>query len=394
MKIREVAVSGFRSLLDVKVTNLGTVNIFFGDNNSGKSNLLDALEILFKVEQKELPVSGFYKSELSNFVDNFSIKDDGSITTSITIRSKIEMDDGDIAKLPIFIDFLNTNSLVVTRSQWLELEVEIEPVSADRVNRELKEAKINSHVMYDSSQAHPVCFFPSLEGKVDPGKRESAVGELIYYLINSFNKVNERSFGETSSFDQETGSYEIFSQQKYKKWLRALIESRGEKYETFKKIQGWFNAKPFTYGNIRPVLSDGEADLIIEDSLGRELIVERLGTGVHQILLLLSEVAARIVEEEVKIFGIEELELNISPHIQRETLIVLTDMVKDPSKSGFGQIFLTSHSPYLCNRDLGELYAVSIDKKNGTVITHGTNAIRKLIKYFEYDKLNLERRAR
>ena len=83
--------------------------------------------------------------------------------------------------------------------------------------------------------------------------------------------------------------------------------------------------------------------MIIVDSFGRELMVERLGAGVNQILLLLSEIFAKVPEGQARIFGIEELELNLSPHMQQETLKVLFDMVSNPSSSGFGQLFLTSH---------------------------------------------------
>jgi len=61
------SIKGFRSLWDVSITDLGTINVFFCENNSGKSNILEALETLFKVEQKELPVSGFYRKHLNTF---------------------------------------------------------------------------------------------------------------------------------------------------------------------------------------------------------------------------------------------------------------------------------------------------------------------------------------
>ena len=72
---------------------------------------------------------------------------------------------------------------------------------------------------------------------------------------------------------------------------------------------------------------------------------------------------------------------------------MLAKMGSTPDTSGLSQIFLTSHSPYLCNRDYVELYTVSIDDATGTKVTHGVEATRKLVKHFKYDDFNLSRRS-
>jgi hypothetical protein len=53
MIIQNIEVKGFRSLSNVKITGFGPVNLFYGENNAGKSNILAALEIAFKVERVE-----------------------------------------------------------------------------------------------------------------------------------------------------------------------------------------------------------------------------------------------------------------------------------------------------------------------------------------------------
>jgi predicted ATPase len=393
MIIKEVSIKGFRSLWDVSITDFGTVNVFFGENNSGKSNILEALETIFKVEQKELPVSGFYRGALSDYVDNFTVKTDGTIGANININCKIAVSRNDIEVLPAFMDFLKQNSILKARNQLLELEVEITPSTYLVANKVLKIAKINSVVMYDSSIPQPGNFFPGLSGKVNQKDCESAVGELFFYLINSFNKIHTGRFMETREITEGSELSTVIPLQRFKDWFRVLIESRGEDYKTYQKIQGWFDEKPFVYGKIRPIFSRGKTDILIEDSTGRELMLERLGTGVQQILILLSQIAARVYTNKAKIFGIEELELNLSPNMQREALNVLKNMASSPDSSGFSQVFLTSHSPYLCNRDFAELYAVSIDNTSGTQVKHGENAARKLIKHFKYDDFNLARRS-
>ena len=384
MKIREVHISGFRSLWNVSITDLGDANVLFGENNSGKSNILEALETLFKVERIDLPISGFYQGELTNFVDNFTVKPDGTTASVINMSCKVAIGSEDIGKLRGFIDFLKENGIFKEHNQWLQLEVEIKPVTSSVANRVLKKAIINDHIMYDSSVSPPTRFFPDLNAQASQTAKEGAAGALVEYLINSFSKIHTGRFMETGKVVGGSATNLSMQMQDFKDWFRTLVESRGEDYDTFQKIQGWFQQEPFAYGAIRPILSGEKTDLIIKDMFGRELIMERLGTGVQQILVLLSQIAARVSRYKTKIFGIEELELNLSPSIQMETLNVIKKMVSDPGSSGFGQVFLTSHSPYLCDRDCPGLYAVSIDRNAGTQVKHGPNAIRKMIKHYKY----------
>jgi len=387
MRIKEVAISGYRSLRNVSIADLGDgVNVFFGNNNCGKSNILEALETLFKVEKTDLPVSGFYSGELTNFVDNFTVKADGTTATSINMRCKLAVGGEDIDKLPVFVDFLKKNRIFSkVHKQWVELEVEIKPGLAGVANRVLNKATVNGRIMYDSSIPQPGSFFPALSKRASVLARENAAGAFFGYLVNSFNKIHTGRLMETRKIVEGSRGDVSMSMQEFKDWFRGLIESRGDKYKTFQKVQQRFQKKPFAYGTIRPVSSGDKADLLVADMFGREFMVERLGTGVQQILILLSQIAARVSMDKTKIFGIEELELNLSPNVQVEALNMLKGMAADPASSGFSQVFLTSHSPYLCKRDCPDLYAVSIDGKTGTQVKHGPNAIKTMIKHYNYE---------
>ena len=387
MRIRELEISGYRSLWNVSITDLGDgVNVFFGDNNCGKSNILEALETLFKVERTELPVSGFYSGELTNFIDNFTVKADGTTVTTINMKCKLAIGSEDIDKLPVFVDFLNKNRIFSTaHKQWVELEVEIKPGLDGVANRVLNKATVNGHIMYDSSIPQPSSFFPGLSKRASVLARENAAGAFFGYLVNAFNKIHTGRLMETRQIVEGSRGDVSMSMQEFKEWFRGLIESRGDKYKTFQKVQQRFNEKPFAYGTIRPVSSGDEADLLVADMFNREFMVERLGTGVQQILILLSQIAVRVSVDKTKIFGIEELELNLSPNVQMEALNMLKGMAADPASSGFSQVFLTSHSPYLCKRDCPDLYAVSIDGRAGTQVKHGPRATRALIRHYDYE---------
>jgi len=48
MQLLEFEVQGFKSLYDCKLTDLQPINVFHGENNVGKSNLLEAMELFFR----------------------------------------------------------------------------------------------------------------------------------------------------------------------------------------------------------------------------------------------------------------------------------------------------------------------------------------------------------
>ena len=126
-------------------------------------------------------------------------------------------------------------------------------------------------------------------------------------------------------------------------------------------------------------------ELIVTDGNGREFILERLGSGVQQLLILLFEIGLTTSEAKgnVKgnIFGIEELELNLSPKMQPQIFDRLAKMVKQPDASGFGQLFLTTHSRYMVREaEKGvRLYKVDMDGKLLTQVKHVQKNIKQTV---------------
>jgi AAA15 family ATPase/GTPase len=387
MQIQDISISGFRSLWNISINDLRQANIFYGENNCGKSNLLAALQVLFRVERAEeidSPVAGFYRSDLTNFIDNFTIRN-GSPTRVININAKIGLDDKDLSAVPVFAEFLRNLSILSSHRQWLQLEIEIIRVNDNTAIRITKKATINTHAMYDSSKPTLQQFFPGSTTKANQQTKQRAVEALFLYIMNSFEVISTGRFLKGEAIVETSLAAEGF-----KDWLHNLIESRGDTYTAFQTIQKWFQGNPFNYGTIRPVKAGGSTAILIKDDSDRELILERLGTGAQQILALLSAIAT----SRAKIIGIEELELNLSPSMQFLTFGILRQMINGSGDAKIGQLFLTSHSPYLCKREDAELYAISYNETNGTQVEHGLNAVRKLLtKHFDVGFFNISRRS-
>lgn len=55
MKIKQIEINGYKSLLNFKMNGLSRNNMIYGYNNSGKSNALKVLELIFKKKEESRP---------------------------------------------------------------------------------------------------------------------------------------------------------------------------------------------------------------------------------------------------------------------------------------------------------------------------------------------------
>lgn len=395
MIIDSIHVRGFRSLGDTRVNKLGPVNILYGENNAGKSNILAALETLFRVEnveQLESPVGVFLQGGLSNFVDNFTLKNSGERVSTISMGVRLLLDEKDLKQIEYFTDLIKTakfhnkkrKKIIYEQGhkQRVDIEAEIVPLKASKALRSIKGANVNDTVIYDPTKPESERFFAELsaEGEV----RQKSAEQLFRYLMNSFSIIRAgRLLAEESVLEGQAAST---LEDNLKKRILRLSQSRGIDYQTYQEIARLFNETPFKYGVVRPFVEGGSAGLIVKDNANRELVIERKGTGVQQVLMLL----CNIVCSKAKILGIEEIELNLSPSLQNKLLTLLKAMVGKNADGSLSQLILTSHSMHLSKREDTVLYAVERDDIEGnTQVTWGPKAISRLKSHFDYGLIKL-----
>jgi len=388
MIIHSVQVRGFRSLSNVSIGKFGPVNIFYGENNAGKSNILAAIEILFKVErpqERESAVAGFLHGELSNFVDNFTLDAAGLPAAQIVITARLLLSESDLVKLPVFSEFIKEQKIWEKHPlQRIQLEASIEPTEKGKATKTLKSAEVNNVPLYDSTAPSDVAFFPGLASSVPVQQRQNASEEVISNLVNSFSVIRAERFLHDESLSGEPVAQ--ISAEHFKNWILNLSRSRGEDYQKLQRILDWFNNERFRYGDIRPIVEIDKVGLVVKDAVGRELIVDRLGNGVQQVLVLL----ANLVDSKARMVGIEEVETNLSPALQNRMLEMFKEMVAVPERS-IDQLFLTSHSEHLSTRNDAVLYAVETGTA-GTAVIWGRAAVGKLRAHFDYGLIRLPKR--
>jgi hypothetical protein len=61
MRITAFWARGYRSLVDVRLDDLGQFNVFYGPNGAGKSNILAAMRVFFELLARSIPISSVFE---------------------------------------------------------------------------------------------------------------------------------------------------------------------------------------------------------------------------------------------------------------------------------------------------------------------------------------------
>jgi len=358
VRIRSFQVWNFRSLASVTVGSLTDLVVFHGDNNTGKSNLLAALNFIFqsKVVEEELPVgvekpppartTPFYYGKLKGFGDNFRWGCDDPIRFEV----RLEADDAELAAIRDVDRVAARVPAGKGHSNWITLSGVIER-SEDDGDMRLEKARLNKGTFYEADPTGGREFFAGLDSEFSPEERQQAAESLLLYMTDLFMVVGSDRFLTTEPPEGD----DRLTSLTFKRWLHKLSLSRDD-FPVYQRIRDAFNGPPFNFGEIGFSADTGELEIMILDSNRQRLPIGRLGTGVQQVLMLL----AQILQSRSQIIGIEELELNLSYRNQDLVLNKLISLVRE-ADFPLSQLLLTTHSDHLGSRDDVKRYRVALD---------------------------------
>jgi hypothetical protein len=358
MYISSFAISGYRSLKNVKITGMLRLCIFHGLNNSGKSNILSAMEVIFRrkllVDEttitevtKHERQGSFWQGRITGFRDNFysNERDDITFTVSVTFA------DEELTFLKDTLKELHPSLAKPGHDKVLALTGRIKYVDDETADMVLERAVFNkSHVVFDVDGAGKKVFFPK-PARLSADQRLAYFERLMNLLADSFVLLPSDRYLTTESALEELKSIVPLSPQTFKKWLFRLSLSRYG-HSAFEEITATFASAPFSIGEIGFSKERDEIDIMVKERKVR-LPIGRLGSGHQQILYII----ANLVLNKGKMLGIEELEINLSPTAQK----VLFESLKKQIFQGTSlvtQIIITSHSKYFSGRRDVRCYGV------------------------------------
>lgn len=382
MKIFDISIKNFRGIRALTNLRVGEINSFVGKNDSGKSNILKALDAFFN--------------------DKFSINDifkgiQSDEKTEITIRfetqeqiNRLALDsDGKIHLIKTF-SFNNAGKLVK------ELFYVCNDISSDDINNCWggKESDINGFLtklnVEFSRSGRGVTNLSKIE-LIDTNTQSLGRAEKRYiadeYIKNIQKQYDFIEMPEYSLFDAEqdlnVGSTSFQSQFKpiatqslqNNSALTSQIETnvQGDLETEFGLIADLMKKNVPNLEKIKPNVACNWGNLVKFDlslkfaSDTFEIPIANKGTGFKRLLMVAYfEYLAQKTTKKYQIFGIEEPETFLHPELQNdllESIILLSEN---------SQFFITTHSPVFAGAT----------RDSNIVVVKKTNEISE---YFNYE---------
>ncbi len=390
MKLKKIRIQNYKSITDQTIEDFSQVNMIFGHNNSGKSNFLKFIELLFsskidpsgditsfdssRFDEKQISVpskqlSGFWMGIIEN--QTFLFKNN-EWNTPINFEVDVEINGTMISGTltPEIFGFFkaaffpDANEFIMTiRGNIKGIDDFTSEIFTDSV-------VINGIEIYNLEAKS---YFPTIATLTASGY------DTIRSILNSLNNSvvfldNNRYF----SSEKEDGNIKDLEPSNFKNWMHNYSMD-SYRYEDYRKLVSQIGEfKPsgddhFKKNEVNSPISDmkfefgrdrNELKVLLTNGAKKRFPMENFGTGIQQIIFIL----AKIAEKKPKILLVEELELNLSPKYQLELVQhVLLNLIEKPDIS-LNQIFFTTHSPILCCRTNFVMYRVSISNVGESTI--------------------------
>ena len=349
--IEKIHIQNFKSIFDLNI-EVGRVNLFIGENGSGKSNILEALVFVSATKQSKVDNEFLFSRGLRvtnpNLMRSSFKTNTDDIVIEITfngeaIKSAFYNDNKEYSSWMIDERLLNpTNDLVKTLNTMLEskrynkkqYEELIDNLDSDKIKKIInllsnveKTSRLENFLIYSPENTALRTF--EKEGQILP---LGINGEGLLKLLKVIN-----------NYEDKTNIQEI---------IKAL------------QLFNWFE-------NIIIPDNTDEDNIIIKDKyLDQEFDQKSSNEG---FLFILFYITLMVAKETPKIFAIDNIDASLNPKLCTKLMTILVDLSKKYDK----QIFLTTHNPAILDGiDLNDieqkLFIVSRKKQGHTRVKNIT----------------------
>lgn len=354
--IERIHIENFKSIYDLDI-NVGRVNLFIGENGSGKSNLLEALVFVSANQSKKLDNEFLVsrgirvtKPDLMYSAFEESIEDK-VICVSIGSNTKLDK-----------YEFVNDDGQY---PKWLYKTDKIIRDEIHKQHTELTKEEIDevlSHI-YKFILKDKESFVSALNENVEDGREiildEEHKFQFKNFIIYSPENTALRTFEKEGQI-QPLGIngegllklLKVVNHYEDKTYIKTIIESL-QLFDWFEDIK------------IPDNLSMGEDKVIIKDKYLYQVIDQRSTN--EGFLFILFYITLIVAKETPKAFAIDNIDASLNPKLCTKLMLIINELSKKYDK----QIFLTTHNPAILdgmdlNDDEQKLFVVSRNKSGHT----------------------------
>jgi len=389
MRLRRIHIENYKSFEDVALSDLSNINMIYGYNNTGKSNVLKFLALIFSPKEDPEKAAGgvtpnFWKGIIKDspfiFKDNKTKKDILFEISLEILKNELGIFNEKEYKELEKIYFKNNHKYVT-----LKINGKITYLDFYHSEIKLTTVLLNGKEIFKYDEVEP--YFQSSPIKsVVRSNGYSFFNTIMGQLNNCVQFLDNDRFFIAEKVQKKGFSIDQLSSKKIKNWFYQM-SLLPEHYEIFKDslefISG-FDTKassinefenieknsPLKRSGLSFSIKNGEVEMILQNQIGNRLPISSYGTGIQQIFYILT-----------KILLVEELELNLSPKYQT---ILLKNLLKMIDNKKISQVVFTTHSKYFKFRNDFRIYEVNIDGLGNTSI----NRVKAVTnKFFEPDDI-------
>lgn len=337
MRIESFHIQGFKSLADVKVEGLSDINVFYGLNNVGKSNIFEALALWSRcLTASERISQERFETEFGSSIFRL---DDGQAKNTIQVSVSFMLDQKDEVSQQLRHESIGPPKSSIQSQQKTTVQSHLKLLFRNNT----PEFQWENSVIRNSETI----------------RLPDSIGSKIFQGLHRID-ASRRFQIERQSTGQNLDS---ISDHNLKQALFYAYLSRDlQQKHRLEAIKRLLAAPPFNLGELDIALdpTTDQIDIGFVRPDGR-LPLENMGSGVQQLLLVLGQ----IFLNDYPIVAIEEPEMNLSPQYQQYLLVALRELMKDPNVK-LNQLFISTHSPYF---EFAEtFFDVTMDENGATQV--------------------------
>lgn len=342
MKLVEFSVERYRSLIQKSTIKIKDKTIIIGPNNEGKSNILRALVIAFRILEMNhfFYYSPYSRDSVPADVVSYRLRGSGVSFNWKDDYPRSLLNNGSKRSICFTLTFDVNDNDKRELSKELKREFDLETVSCS--------IKINRYDCY-------------LELPFISKKERNHTVTMILNYISECNKICYIDAIRTASTAHdsikrllEIETANITSSRKYQKLLKDIYGLYEEKIRNISSVltdslKGFVSSinqakieMPESPSSIaRPAFLENELNVLIND--GEDTPLEQKGSGIQSLiaLALAHTISVNPAKSESFVLAIEEPEAHLHPRAIHEIKKILSDIAKH------NQLIITTHSPLL-----------------------------------------------